>query len=362
MFQTQTLTENAAMAKLVEKDERKELHKDDLIEGNVVAIEGTAVYLDIPGYSSGLIYGREFINAKDIIKNLNIGDTVKGKIIEVENEEGYVELSLKEARQALIWKEADEALKNKTIFNLPVKAANKGGIIVEWQGIDGFLPASQLKPEHYPNVEDGSKDAILKELKKLVGEILSVSIIANNPKEGKLIFSEKGGDSEVKKAEVISKYNIGDEVDGEVTGAVDFGLFLKIEDGLEGLVHISEIDWSLVEDPKKVYKNGDKVRAKVIEIKDGKISLSIKALKPNPWKQAADKYSKGAEVDGVVIKFSKHGAIVAVEEGISGLVHISDFEDETDLKANLELGKSYKFKITIFDATDQRMALSFIRG
>ncbi len=358
MLQVRILHDTPVMLPLVESDEAKELHIDELIEGAVVAMEGTSVFVNIPGYGTGIIFGREFMSSKDVIKNLNIGDTIKGKVINRENSDGYIELSLKEARQALIWKEADEAIKNKTIFSLPVKSANKGGIILQWQGIEGFLPASQLSTENYPRVQDGDKDQILKELKNLVGKPLSVCIISSNPKEGKLIFSEKGGDVEVK-TEIITRYNIGDELDCEVTGAVDFGLFLKIENGLEGLVHISEIDWSLVEDPKKLYKVGDKVRAKVIEIKNGKVSLSIKALRPNPWKEASDKYTKGTEVSGVVIKFNKHGALVAVEEGISGLVHVSDFETEEKLRQTLELGKSYKFKINLFDPQEQRMALSY---
>ncbi len=359
MFQTRILSEDPLMMDLVEKDEKKDLHIDDLVEGTVVAVEGICIYIDIPNYGVGTIYGREFMNSKDVIKNLNLGDTIKGKVIELENAEGYIELSLKEARQALIWKEADEAMRKKTAFELTVKAANKGGIIVQWQGIDGFLPASQLSADHYPRVNDGDKESILKELKKMVDTKISVSIIATNPKEGKLIFSEKGSDNEVK-AEIVSKYNVGDEVDCVVTGAVDFGLFLKIEDGLEGLVHISEIDWSLVQDPKALYKVGDKVRAKVIEIKNAKISLSIKALKPNPWKESADKYKKGTEVTGVVLRFNKHGALVAVQEGISGLVHVSEFESEEKLRKTLDLGKTYKFKINLFDPNDQRMALSFI--
>lgn len=360
MFQIKTFSDNSQMQQLLEADEKKDLHLDELIEGIVVAIEGTSVYIDLPGYGTGIIFGREFMNSKDIIKNLSLGDTIKGKIVDLENEEGYIELSLKEARQAMMWKEADRLIKEKTILNLPIKAANKGGLIISWQGVDGFLPASQLSADHYPRVEDGDKDAILNELKKLVGESIAVMVISVNPKEGKLIFSEKGGTSE-DKTEIIGKYNIGDELDCEVTGAVDFGLFLKIEEGLEGLVHISEIDWSLVEDPKVLYKVGDQVKAKIIEIKDGKISLSIKALKPNPWKVAEEKYQKGTEVDGVIIKFNKHGAIAAIEEGISGLVHISDFESEEQLREALELGKKYTFKITIFESDNQKMALSFVK-
>jgi len=145
-----------------------------------------------------------------------------------------------------------------------------------------------------------------------------------------------------------------------VSGVVDFGVFLKIEEGLEGLVHISEIDWSLVEDPKKLYKIGDKVDAKIIDIKDNKISLSIKALKINPWLKATEKYTLGNEVNGVVIRINKHGALVSIEEGVAGLVHNSDFKSEGDLKKHLSLGNSYKFKITIFEPKEQKMALSYI--
>ncbi|MEI8337982.1 MAG: S1 RNA-binding domain-containing protein, partial [bacterium] len=134
---------------------------------------------------------------------------------------------------------------------------------------------------------------------------------------------------------------------------------IKIEDGLEGLVHISELDWGLVEDPRTLFKVGDKVKAKVIEIKDGKISLSIKALKSNPWTEAAKKYKKDDIVQAVVIKFNRHGALASIEEGVAGLVHISEFGSEDKLRNNLELGKSYSFKIALFDPKDQKMALSF---
>ena len=254
---------------------------DSLVEGPVILIDKSSVYVDLSPFGTGIIYGREFINAKDIIKKISLGDVIKAKVVETENENGYVELSLKEAKQALTWSEAEKAIKAKTVLNLEIKDANKGGLILEWQGIQGFLPASQLKADHYPRVEDSDKDKILKELKRLVGQKISVTIISTLPKEGKLIFSEKDNNPEEKK-EILSKYNVGDNLKCTVAGLVDFGVFLKLEDGLEGLVHISELDWGLVEDPRSMFKVGDQVEAKVIEIKDGKISLSIKALKENP--------------------------------------------------------------------------------
>ncbi|MCI5108722.1 MAG: S1 RNA-binding domain-containing protein [Candidatus Pacebacteria bacterium] len=330
----------------------------DMVEGPVIAIDKGAVYVDIAPFGTGIIYGREYINSRDVIKRVNIGDNVSAKIVDTDGLKGYIELSLREARQALIWSEAEEAINNKVILDLPVIEANRGGLLLSWQGIQGFLPASQLKTEHYPRVPDGDKDKIFEELQKLVGESISVTIITADPKEGKLIFSERNPE-EKDKGEIIEKYSLGDELDGEVTGVVDFGVFVKIEEGLEGLVHISEIDWSLVEDPKILFKAGDKVKVKIIEIKDGKISLSIKAMKKNPWVEAEKKYKKGDKVEGVIIKYNRHGALASIEEGIAGLVHISEFENEEELREALELGKNYSFTVTLFDPKEQRMALSY---
>ena len=331
----------------------------DLIEGKVISSEKTGVYVNLAPFGTGIIFGREYINARDVIKKIQIGDIIAAKVVDTDNKEGYIELSLKEARQALVWNEAEMAIKDKKIFDLPVKEANKGGLIIEWQGIVGFLPASQLKSEHYPRVEDGDKDKILDELRKLVGQRIAVSIITALPKEGKLIFSEKNL-VEKEKDKIIERYKIGDSVEGTITGIVDFGVFIKVEEGLEGLVHISEIDWALVEDPRKLYKVGDKVKVKIIEIKEGKVSLSIKALKENPWIEATKKYKKEDVTSGVIIKFNKHGALASIEEGVAGLVHISEFGSEEKLREKLELGKSYKFKITLFDPKEQKMALSFV--
>lgn len=330
-----------------------------LVEGPVISIQKSSVYIDLAPFGTGIIYGREFINAKDIIKKINIGDVVKAKVVGTDNEEGYIELSLKEAKQALIWSEAEKAIKSKVALELTVKEANKGGLILEWQGIVGFLPASQLKSEHYPRVEDSDKDKILKALKLLIGKRINVVMISALPKEGKLIFSEKDNNPEERR-EIVGKYTVGDELECTVAGIVDFGIFLKLEEGLEGLVHISEIDWGLVEDPRSMFKVGDKIKAKIIEIKDGKISLSIKALKENPWNEFSDTLKKGDIVSGVVIKYNKHGALVSIKQGVAGLVHNSGFGSEEKLKKTLELGKTYNFQITLFEAKEQKMTLVYL--
>jgi len=354
----EVVVENLILNSIVDRSANKP-ELDSLVEGPVILVEKSSVYVDLSPFGTGIIYGREFINAKDVIKKISLGDLIKAKVVDVENEDGYVELSLKEAKQALAWSEAEKAIKAKTILDLEVKDANKGGLILEWSGIQGFLPASQLKADHYPRVLDSDKDKILKELKKLIGQHISVMVISTLPKEGKLIFSEKDNNPEEKK-EILSKYTIGDNLDCTVAGIVDFGVFLKLEDGLEGLVHISELDWGLVEDPRSMFKIGETVKAKVIEIKDGKISLSIKALKENPWKEFEGKLKKGDIIKGVVIKYNKHGALVSIKEGVAGLVHNSTFATEAALRAKLELGKNYNFQITLFEPKDQKMTLVYL--
>jgi len=329
---------------------------DDVVEGPVVAIGRARVYVDLPPFGTGIIYGREYLSARETLKNVHIGDLVTAKVVGSENEDGYIELSLREARQALIWNEAEVASQKKTVFELPVTEANKGGLIISWNGIQGFLPASQLSPAHYPRVPDGDKDKIFVELKKMVGTKLEVMVITANPKEQKLIFSEKGAGT-TERASLVEKYKVGDVIEGVVTGATEFGVFVKLEDGLEGLVHISEMDWALVENPKARYKVGETIKVKVIEIKDDKVSLSIKALVDDPWKAAAAKYKKDQEVTAVVIKHNKHGALASIEEGVAGLVHISEFASETELRQKLELGKVYPFTITFFEPKDRRMTL-----
>src|SRR3989344_1392388 len=236
----------------------------DVVEGTIIELVRGRLYVDLPPFGTGLIYGREYLNAADVLRKANPGDTITAKVVDPSGIEGYIELSLKEARQAAIWSEAEQAIAGQTIYTLTVEEANKGGLMLSWQGIQGFLPASQLSKEHYPRVPEGDKDKIFMELKKLEGMPLSVRIITADAKEGKLIFSERGGAEDEEKASLIDKYQVGDVVDGEVTGAVDFGVFVKLEQGLAGLVHISELDWGLVEDPHALFAVGDKVRVKAI--------------------------------------------------------------------------------------------------
>ena len=331
----------------------------ELVEVVVLAKQGVKLYVDLSGHSTGIVYGKEYLNARDLIKGLKVGDKVNVKIVDLENEDGFVDVSLKEAGSEMAWKETKELKKSQEPISLKVLEANKGGLVMEWRGIKGFLPASQLKASHYPKVEGGEKEKIFEELKKLVGQTLTVTILDFDSKENKLIFSEKGTESEELKR-IVEKYKVGDVVEGEITGVVDFGVFIKIEEGLEGLAHISELDWGLVESPAAIFKVGEKTKAKIITVDGDKISLSVKALKPDPWEANKEKYKKGDIIEGRVARINKFGALVILPTGIYGLAHISEFGTEKKMRDALETGQIYVFQIVNYRPENKKMSFSFL--
>ena len=329
----------------------------DIVEGTVIEKKGARLYVDIGLSLIGLVYGREYHAAQDIIKALNIGDPVSAKVVELDNENGYVELSLQEAGRERRWIDLKKMMESGEIIELQIEKANSGGLILAYMGVEGFLPTSQLSFKNYPRVDGGDKEKIFQELQKFVGSALRVKILDLNAHENKLIFTEKGLDQERMRG-ALARYKVGDVVEGEITGVVDFGAFMKFDEmGLEGLIHLSEIDWMLIEDPREMLKPGDKVSAKIIDIQGDKISLSLKQLKEDPWAKIADKYNKGDVVTGKVTKFNPFGAFVQVEQDIQGLVHISEFGTEAKMREMLTLGEAHEFKVLFMDARDHRMSL-----
>ena len=219
------------------------------------------------------------------------------RVVGLENELGELELSFRFAGQRKTWDNLASLRDSSELVEVDIIEANKGGLIIEWQGIQGFLPVSQLSPQNYPRVEGGDSTKILKELQKFIGQSMEVKIFDFDPSQGKLILSEKAKEAE-KIKEILKNYTVGDVVEGEITGLVDFGAFIKFpseakpEEGLEGLIHISELDWAIIENPSEIVKVGEKVSAKIIEIKDNKVSLSLKALKKDPWSEIEEKFKK----------------------------------------------------------------------
>ena len=331
----------------------------DIVEGQVLGIGRSAVYLNLGPQGTGIIFGREFLEEKDQLKGVKVGDTISAKIVELENEDGYIELSLREAGRELTWGKLKEQKAAEELLKVKVVGANKGGLLADVFGMQAFLPVSQLSQEHYPKVEDGDSAKILSALQAFMGEELEVEIFDLDPGEGKIILSERSKERR-KVKEILSQYKVGDAVQGEITGVVDFGAFIKFgnkEEEIEGLIHISEIDWQIIEDPSLFLKVGDKVKAQIIDISNGRASLSLKALKEDPWKETAKKYNKGDVVEGKVTKLNPFGAFVEIEPKIQGLCHISEFGTRKAMEEALSVGNALKFQILEINPEEHRMSL-----
>ena len=332
------------------------------MEAPIVAIGRSAVYLDLAPQGAGIIYGKEFLDEKNALKHMKIGDKVAAKIVDLENEGGYIELSLREAGRQITWETLKEQKNKEEMVSVTITGANKGGLLAELHGIQAFLPVSQLSSEHYPKVEGGDPGKILEVLQGFIGQVLEVQVFDIDPKETKIILSEKAKER-IKLKEALKQYNIGDVVEGTVTGVVDFGAFITFpanapeEDRLEGLIHISEIDWQIIEDPSQFLKVGDAVQAKIIDISNSRVSLSIKAMKEDPWKALDAKYQKGSVIEGTVTKLNPFGAFVEIEPKIQGLAHISEFGTKKQLEEALEEGKRYSFQILEINPVEHRMSL-----
>lgn len=365
--------EQSAMGKLLEKNPVEIPKIGDVISGTVIDIAPTAVLLDLGPMGTGVVIGRE---AKDGLGTgkLKKGDKVSATLVDFENEDGLIELSIREASHGKAWDDLDSRRDTQEVMNIRVVDANKGGLMVEINGVSGFLPVSQLSSEHYPRVEDGDKNKILAILKNLVGKELKVRIINSDRLAEKLIVSEKAAQSEKEKA-VISELKEGDAIEGEVSGVVDFGAFIKFlppskkdsaneADKLEGLVHISELAWQLIDNPREIVKAGDKVKAKIIGIDETRISLSLKALEKDPWTEIDKKYKVGDIVSGKIDKINPFGAFVYLDEDIHGLAHISEFREVFPGKKMdeiLEAEKSYNWKILSIEPKEHRMGLMFAK-
>lgn len=351
--------EENAMKKIIEQNRSflKLLKEGDIVEGPIITKEGGEIYVDLGPGGTGIIYGREYYDAQDKLKEKNPGDIISAKIVELENEEGFRELSLSEAGRETSWQRLQNMRDAQELITVKVIDANRGGLMIEMEGIEGFLPVSQLAPSHYPRVEGGDKEKILKELQQFVGQTMEVRILDVDQKQNKFIVSEKAGEQEsIRKA--LEKYKIDDVVEGTITGVVDFGAFIRLDPLVEGLIHISELDWQLVQDPHDIVRVSDKVQAKIMDItSDGRISLSLKALKEDPWKNVTKHYEEGKSAQGTVSKIQSYGALVSLKEGIQGLLHVSEFSSEETMREKIKEGETYTFKIAQIVPGERKIAL-----
>ncbi|MEK9134906.1 MAG: S1 RNA-binding domain-containing protein [Patescibacteria group bacterium] len=345
------------MKDLLEKSNLIKLPRlNDIIEGKVIGGKKSTIFLDLGPIGTGIIFGKEFMDARNKIRGLKPGDTIFAKIIDLENEEGYFELSLSGAAAELNWEMLLQKKENGELILVKIIGANKGGLLAEISGLSAFLPVSQLGSEHYPKVEGGDPQKIQFELQKFIGQELEVKIFDLKPRTQEIILSEKAKKADATK-ELLKNYKIDDVVDGEITGLTDFGAFIKFSEELEGLIHISELDWKIIEDPSEIVKVGEKMKAKIIDIAGDKVSLSLKALKEDPWLDIDKKYKKGDVVDGKVTKFNPFGIFVQLTPEIQGLCHISEFGSQTKMQEKVEIDKKYKFEILLIDPKEHKMSL-----
>lgn len=361
------------MDELLLKGEAKPIPKvGDLVEGTVISVSKNGVHLDIEGLTTGVVRGKEIYDESGEYSEIKIGDKATATVLELENENGELELSFRYAGHQKAWDLLNNLKRSQEITEAKIIDANKGGLMVKVGNVVGFLPVSQLTIEHYPRVEGGDKNRILQSLKRFVGSFFKVKVIDVNEAEEKLIVSEKSAWEE-RQQKTLSRFKVGDMVEGKITGVVDFGAFIEFGDEsetLEGLIHISELAWQRIDDPKQIVKVGDKVKAEIISIDDAKISLSTKKLVADPWKNVAKKYALGQKVKGKVLKLNPFGAFVELDPDIHGLIHISELLDKDPLRLSTSLEASGKMKnklnenethdfyIISLEPTEHRLGLS----
>lgn len=329
-----------------------------LIEGAVVFRGKNKLLLDIGGTVTGIISGRELRDSFNTFRELNIGHTVSAMVLEEENDEGMYVLSLRMASQQKAWERFHEMIENDKTMSFVAQEANRGGLLANIDGIRTFLPVSQLAPMHYPRVNNADTSEIIHRLQKYIGHNFTVKIITMDEEAGKIVVSEREALAE-ERSKSLESLDIGGIKDGIVTGVVKFGLFVAFE-GLEGLVHISEIAWGHVKNPSEYAEVGDKVQVKIIGIDSDKLSLSIKQLTRDPWEEIAERYPVGKKVQGSVVRFADYGAFLKLERDINGLVHLTELAHHkiTDPSEVLTIGQKVDAQVINIDIDERRIGLS----
>ena len=332
----------------------KKVVAGDTIEGKVLSVKKHEILIDLGSQGVGLVPRRE----ASFARNLNVGDEVTASVVEAEMNDGYVLLSLRKAVKDKGWDEIIAKLDSGETVEVTPFDANRGGLLVEYEGIRGFLPVSQLSAEHYPRVGSSDKDEILQRLNSLVGKSIKVRILDANKKENKLIFSEKEAIKDGL-AERFAELKVGDVVKGIVTGVVDFGVFVNV-DGIEGLVHISEISWERVNNPSDYVKVGDTIKAKIIAIDKERLSLSMKQLVEDPWISEVENLKKGSKVEGTVTRITPFGAFVQISPAVEALVHVSELGEGSDVDPEkiFTLNERKSFKVLDIDKEGRKISLS----
>lgn len=342
------------MDELLAGSDIKHLETGDVVEGVVSSVKKHEVWIDLDAMGVGVVMRREIGHGQI----LELGQKVTVSVIDPELDEGYALLSMKRAAKDRGWDELRRLFEGQEIIEVSPYDANRGGLLVELEGIRGFLPVSQLAAGHYPRVSGADKDEILQKLNALVNKPLRVRILDVSRKDNKLIFSEKEAVKDDMQAR-FAELKVGDVVEGVVTGVIDFGAFVNVA-GIEGLIHISEISWERVEDPRNYVKVGDMVKAKIIAIDKDRLSLSLKQMSEDPWLQEVKAFSKGDIVEGKITRITPFGAFVQLSPSVEALVHVSEMSDDetVDPQQIFKLNEKKQFKVIDIDTEARKIALS----
>lgn len=342
------------MDDLLEQEHISQLTVGEAVDGTVLSIRKHELLVDLGPYGVGLVPRREIGG----MRTLNVGDPVTASVVDTELEDGYALLSLRKAAKDRGWDEVKRIFDDGETIEVTAYDANRGGLLIELEGIRGFMPVSQLSAEHYPRVAGADKDEILQRLNSLINKPIKVRILDADRKANKLIFSEKEAIKEGL-AERFDKLTVGDVVKGVVTGVVDFGAFVNV-DGIEGLVHISEISWERVSDPADYVKVGDTIEAKIISIEKDRLSLSLKQLQEDPWAKEVQKFKEGDEVEGTVTRITPFGAFIQLSPAVEALVHVTELGsgDDADPEKIFKLNEKKTFKILEILKDSRKISLS----
>lgn len=336
------------MADLLAKQDQKTitLARGQEIEGQIIALTNQEVILDLGTKAEGIIFKRDLPADKFI--SLKVGDKLTGFVTITENESGQAVLTPQKstskypAQNAKWQKFQDAKEKGQTIIGQGIEV-NKGGLIVEVQGIRGFLPSSQVILSQVANID------------QLIGQDIELTVIEIDPGQNRLIFTQKVKVSQDTK-ETISKLKVGDVVKGTVAAVLQFGIFVTLENGVEGLVHTSEISWEKTENPTQNYKVSDPVEAKVISLDPdtGRVNLSIKQLAEDPFAKLTADFQPDDVVKGIVAKVTIQGANVTLADGIEGFVPAA----KMDPSITYEVGDSTNFLVDTVDSNKRRINLA----
>lgn len=342
------------MDELLASEDIKQLKSGDVVEGTVASVHKHEVWVDLGASGVGVVMRREISNGQQLEKGQNIVVSV----LDPEMDEGFALLSMRRAAKDRGWDQLQQAFDKGEVLEVTPYDANRGGLLIELEGIRGFLPVSQLAAGNYPRVSGADKDEILQKLNQLVNKTLRVRILDISRKDNKLIFSEKEAVKD-EMQERFEKLKVGDVVKGVVTGVIDFGAFVNV-DGIEGLIHISEISWERVENPRDYVKTGDTIEAKIIAIDKDRLSLSLKQMQEDPWLHEVKAFKKGEMVEGKVTRITPFGAFVQLSPSVEALVHVSEMSDDegVDPEKIFQLNEKKKFKVLDIDTEGRKIALS----